>query len=254
MNICFNLQFIQEIIQEIESANLLMYLALVLAYLAYVWSVNRNLNSWKSLFVSFKKDLESQSAWLKNEYFKETYEDKNSYSPSKIIYPLSFESLPEIIRRGVDELPGISEGFINQLSMFNERIIAFNSALDQVKLICSADPIKSEILKDKLNKLGLNKKSVEFSELKSKIFSLKKKNEIFYLAENIRRLHKVIHTELIGNKGKQDGLHYLYSKITKEVNNILNNFDQKRPFFIRHKVFIIEISIPLFALIEFFLK
>lgn len=254
MNICFNSQFIQEIIQEIESINLLTYLALVLAYLAYIRSVNRNFDSWKSLFVSFKKDLESQSAWLKNEYFKETYKDKNSYSPSKIIYPLSFESLPEIIRRGVDELPGISEGFINQLSIFNERVIAFNSALDQVKLICSADPIKSEILKDKLNELGLDKKSVEFGELKSKIFSLKKKDEIFYLAENIHRLHKVIHTKLIGNKSRQDGLHYLYSKIIKEVNNILDNFDQKRPFFIRHQAFIIATSISLFVLIEILLK
>lgn len=246
----FNLQFIQ----EIKSTDLLAYSALILAYIAYVWSVNRNLDSWKSLFVSFKKDLESQEEWLRSEYFKETYKEKYSYSPSKIIYPLSFESLPEIIRRGVNELPEMSEEFINHLSMFNERVIAFNSALDEVKLICSADPIKSEILKDKLNELGLDKESVEFDELKKKIFSLKKREEIFNLAENIHRLHKVIHTELIGNKSKQDGLHYLYSKIVKEVKNILDNFDKKRPFFIRYQRYLILISILLFVLIEVLLK
>lgn len=250
MNICTILQFLQ----KIKSDDLLTYLAFLLAYIAYTWSVNRDLDSWKSLFISFKNDLESQKAWLATEYFEETYKDKNSYNPYKIIFPLSFESLPEIIRRGVAELPGISEKFVNELSLFNERIIAFNSALDHIKKVYSSDPVMSEKLKDKLNDLGLDKKDVEFDNFKKEIFELKKKEEIYYLAENIRRLNRIIHVKLIGNKDKKDKLHYLYSEIKKELKNILDNFDRKRPSFIRYKWLLIGLSVPLFLLIEVFLK
>jgi len=58
MNICV----IFQLFQEIRSADLLTYLALFLAYVAYVWSVNRDFDSWKSLFISFKNDLKSQRA------------------------------------------------------------------------------------------------------------------------------------------------------------------------------------------------
>ena len=248
--ICFSFEFIQ----EITTSGLLTYLALVLAYVAYTWSVNRDFDSWKSLFISFKNDLESQEAWLASEYFKETYEDKNSYNPYKIIFPLSFESLPEIIRRGVAEYSWISRKFINQLSLFNERIIAFNSLLDHMKKVVSANPTISEKLKDKLNDLGLDKNSVRFDELKKKIFELKKDDETLYLAENIHRLNRIAHVKLIGNKNKKDKLHYLYCEITKELENILNNFDKKRPFFIRYKWLLIGLSVPLFIIIEVLLK
>ena len=62
-----------QLILEIRSGDLLKYLALVLAYIVYTWQVNRDFKSWKSLFVSFKKDLESQKKWLENEYFEGKY-------------------------------------------------------------------------------------------------------------------------------------------------------------------------------------
>lgn len=250
MNICINLFYLK----IFRSTDLLTYLALILAYIALVWSVNRDLKAWKSLFISFKNDLEAQAGWLQNEYFNGKYEEKESYSPSKIIYPLSFESLPEIIRRGVAELSGISEDFIKNLSIFNERILAFNSALDQVIQVCSTDPIKSEKLIDMLNEIGLDKHDVSFNEFKTKIYKLKKKEDLLYLAENIRRLHKVIHVALIGNKNKHDGLHFLFSEINIEVNNIISNFDKKRPMFIRYSWLYILLSLPIFILIEFSLK
>lgn len=247
MNICFNINFLQ----EIKSGDLLTYLALLLAYIAYSWSVNRDLNSWKSLFVSLKADLDYAGQWLASEYSKETYQDKTSFSPRKIILPLSFESLPEIIRRGVAEFNWISTEFLNNLSLFNERVAAFNLMLDQVRKVVSSNPVLTEKLNDQLSELGLyNEEKPEFNEFKEKIRELKKDNEVFYLAENIRRLNRVIHADLIGNKNSKDKLHYLYTKIREELEIILENFDKKRPFFIRFKWLMVLLSIPIFLLIE----
>jgi len=212
--------------------------------------VNRDHKSWKSLFISFKNDLSSQRAWLGSEYFADTYRDKNSFNPYKIIFPLSFESLPEIIRRGIAEFSWIPKQFINLLSLFNERIVAFNSLLDQIKKINSADPIKTEKVKEKLNELGLEDENIGFDELKIKIKEQKESEEILYLAENNRRLNKLVHVNLIGNGANDDKLYFLYSKIDRELDNILNIFDKKRPWFIKYKWLIIIISIILFYLIE----
>mgnify|MGYP001578078388 FL=1 len=250
MNICFNLNFIK----DIESTNLLTYLALILAYVAYAWSVRRDFDSWKSLFISFKNDLEGQKSWLRNEYFEATYKDKTSFHPSKIIFPLSFESLPEIIRRGVAEYRWIPSIFIERLSLFNERVIAFNSFLDHIKRIISSDPIATERLIDKLNDMGVEDNRVEFDDFKNKIRNLKKTDADFYLAENIRRLNRAIHVKLIGNKGEEDRLHFLYTEIIRELENIIIKFDNQKPFFIKYKWFLIVLSVPLFLVIETFLK
>lgn len=250
MSICLNLHFLS----EIKSGDLLTFLALLLAYIAYTWSVNKSLEAWKSLFVSFKTDLNSQKAWLANEYFKETYKDKNSFSPCKIIFPLSFESLPEIIKRGASEFSWLSSEFIDRLSLFNERVVAFNDLLDYIRKSITADPIVSERLKDKLNNLGLDENKVEFDELEKKILKAKKTDTDFYLAEQIRKLNIVVHVSMIGNKSMEDKLHHLYFEINSELDDILNNFDKKKPFFIKYKWLIILFSIVLFTLIEVFLK
>jgi hypothetical protein len=250
MNFCVNLQFLQ----DIRSADLLTYLALLLAYIAYAWSVNRDLDAWKSLLVSFKSDLENQKSWLASEYFSETYKDKNSFNPYKIIFPLSFESLPEIIRRGVAEFSWISRKFINQLSLFNERVIVFNDLLDHLKKSITANPILSERLKDKLNDLGLDKESVEFDDLKNKVLEAKKTDEDFFLAEQIRRLNRFVHVKIIGNKNNEDKLHFLYFEINQELDYILKSFDRKRPSFVKHRLIIILVTVPVFFFIELFLK
>ena len=154
----------------------------------------------------------------------------------------------------MEKLPDMSEEFINQLSIFNERIIAFNSMLDQLKKINSANPITTERLIGKLNDLGINESSVEFDDFKKKIFQLKNTEEILHLAENNRRLNRVVHVNLIGNKNKQDKLHCLYCGISDEVERILNNFDRTRPYFVRFKWLFVVISVPLFLLIETVLR
>lgn len=250
MNICLNLQFLS----EIKSGDLLTFLTLILAYIAYVWSVNRDLEAWKSLFISFKNDLDSQKSWLGSEYFEETYKDKNSFNPYKIIFPLSFESLPEIIRRGVAEFSWLSNEFTKRLSLFNERVIAFNDLLDHIKKTVTADPVITKRLKDKLNDLGLDKGSIEFDDLKKKIFEAKKTDADYYLAEQVRRFNRIVHVDMIGNKSKEDKLHCLYSKIDEELDKILKDFDKKKPFFIKYKWPIILLSPIFFVLIELLLK
>lgn len=242
-------------LKEIRSADLLTYFVLLLAYIGYIWSINRDLKSWKSLLLSLKSDLKSQEPWLGGSgYFQETYNDKASFSPQKIVFPLSFESLPEIIRRGAKELSNISNKFIGNLSLFNERIVAFNSALDHVKKIISSNPIMSEKLNEKLKKLGIKKEEVEFNYFKNKIRELKKEDDVFYLAENIRRMHRMIHVELIGNKNKKDRLNYLHHEITEELEKILKKFDKQKPVFIKYQHSIIIFSLFLFFVIEMFLK
>lgn len=244
------LSFIVQIFQKIRSTDLLTSLALLLAYIAYTWSVNRDLDAWKSLFVSFKNDLESQRSWLVNEYYGERYKDKDSFNPYKIIYPLSFESLPEIIQRGVAEFSWIPPTFIKQLSLFNERVIAFNDLLDHIKKSVTANPILSEKLKDKLNELGLHEGTIKFDDFKKDISKRKKEDNILYLAEQIRRLNRIVHVNLISNRENKDKLHFLYYQINSELENILTNFDKKRPFFIRWKWLFVLLSILSFILIE----
>lgn len=237
----------------INSSDLLTYLALVLAYSAYVWSVERDFQSWKSLFISIKKEMETHKSWLSGEYFLKTYKDKNSYLPSKIIYPLSFTSIPEIIRRGASENPKISNDFIGLLSIFNERVNAFNSVLEQIRICSSSNPLLSEELIDKLKLIGLEDKNVSYEDFKKKIFSLKKKDKTYFLAENLHRLNKVIHLDLIGNK-KNGMLNFLYQKIDNDLNHILNSFEDQKPFFIKYKNLIILLSVVMFIFIEILLK
>ena len=241
---------LSDLIGVIKSGDFLTYLGIVLAYIAYTWSVNRDLDSWKSLFISFKIDLEAQQRWLSTPYREGKYEDKQSYSPKKLVFPLSFESLPEIIRRGADGLPFVPSEVINRLSIFNERITAFNSALKQVQLIVTADPVKTEKLIDLLNEMEIDKEKVLFDKFKKKIIDGKKDNELLYIAENIRRIHKIIHTKLIGDENRSDGLYSLYSKIYPEILNITKNFDEQRPSFIKNKIWIICLSFFLFIAIE----
>lgn len=241
-------------LKEIKSTDLLTYSALLVALLAYCRSINRDLESWKSLLVSFKNDLKSQGGWLSNEYFEETYKDNMNYYPFKIIFPLSFESLPEIIRRGVAEFQWISDKFINNLSLFNERVVAFNSVLDHLKKVIAVNPLMTEKLIGKLSELCINNGDVEFDDLKKKINELKKDDEIFYLAENIRRLNRLVHVKLIGNKNKKDMLHYLHSEITEELESILKNFESKKPWYIRYEWVFIVISFAIFIFIELYFK
>lgn len=140
-------------------------LILIFAFLVHAQYIDNDFRSWKSLFISFKNDLKGQKEWLNSEYFPETYKDKNTFNPFKIIFPLSFESLPEIIRKGVAQFTWISEEFMLNLSMFNKRVIALNSLLENVKLTVTANPVLSQKLYEKIAD-GLKNDKVSYDDLK----------------------------------------------------------------------------------------
>lgn len=125
----------------------------------------------------------------------------------------------------------------------------------QVRLIAPDRPgIGLSDIKPERTLLDFPDDIVELADqLKLKIFKGKKADEVLYLAENIRRLNKIIHVELIGNKSTNIGLNYWYSVILEEV-LFLDKFDKNRPFFIRLKKELILISTLLFIFIEIFLR
>lgn len=59
---------------------------------------------------------------------------------------------------------------------------------------------------------------------------------------------------MIGNKNKEDKLHYLYCEITRGLDIVLENFDTMRPFFIKQKWVIILLTLPFFMILELLLK
>lgn len=253
MEICLDLEFVQ----KIKSQDLLTYLALVLAYLAYVWSINRDLNAWQSLFISFKEELNLFGNWLGGEGYGSSseYRDKNSYSPYNIIFPLSFVALPEIIRKGPKEFNWIRKEFSEQLSVFNNRVAAFNSVLDRIKHVCSANPVLSEQLYNKLRKLGLKERDedLSFENFIQQIKEMQNKEnelEMAFLADSIRRLNVILHTSLISDKSRSDMLHSGLISIQNEIDLIITKFDDHRPWFVRWQIPIILASLGIFLLIE----
>ena len=255
MSIYFNFESSTDLV-----GHLLTFIALLLAYIGYAWSVDRDLKSTEALFLSLKEDLDYFQYWLgKDGYTKSKYKDKNSFCPVKVIFPLSLEVLSEITRRGSVSLPGIPRGFNGHLALFNERIMAFNSALEHIKTASSANPVMTERLHEKLVALGLRKTEDELSyeAFKKSIEDLKADKlteDLYYLATNIRRLNYNVHVDLIANKEKTDKLNYLYIEIKKELGIILTNFDKNKPFIIWGRPLIIVGSIVTFFVVEYFLS
>lgn len=248
-----NLQCINIIKSDVDLGGILTLIALLLAFFAYRWSVIRYFQSWKSLFISFKKDLDSQKSWLSTSYPHFSY--KEAYDPGKIIFPLSFTSLPQIISKGLAELPNIPNDFINQLSLFNERIVAFNSLLENIKQVVTANPVLTQKMEYRLLDMGLDDEAVSFEQFEINLEKLIKKDsqneekEVYYLAKNIQSLNITIHTKLISTPDKLDRLHGLYLKIDSQVEKIINTFDKNIPFYIKINWLVPVILILLSALL-----
>lgn len=248
-----------ELFNDIDCiSHLLTFIALVLAYVGFVWSVKKDFDSLYALLLSFQDDLKYAESWLgRDGYTKETYKDKKSFSPVKVIYPLAFESLSEIIRKGVGGSSGITRDFSEKLALFYERIIAFNSILDNQRMISCANPVLTERLQEKLNELGIKKDEEElsFESFKKSIEALKEdKNseELYYFATDVRRTNYNLHVELIANEYNLDRLNYLYKEIRKELDLILLNFRKKQPPFVYYWPSFVTVSIILFVGIEYF--
>src|SRR3972149_5004055 len=123
--ICVHIGFLK----TLTVGNILTYLALLLAFLAYRKSVRDRHATWKLLLNSFKSELEAQKAWLSTPYTKDVQE-KSFFNPSRTVFKISFESAKEIARSGISVFDKIDTEFNTQVAQFNQRVVTFNALLD----------------------------------------------------------------------------------------------------------------------------
>lgn len=241
-------------LDKIKSQDLLTFGALVLAYFAYSKSIDDKYDSWKSLLLSLKADLDSQSQWLSTEYREESYRDKTAFSPRKIIFPLTFESLQEIIRRGASDF-NFSDEFINKISIFNERIDTFNKLLEQQRLTVSANSDLTQRTSYILDRIGALDAAVLYEDFINSFKKLRDSNpDCYNLAERIFTLNKTIHVDIISNANNKSGLHNIYSYLQKEINTKIDNSQKLKPWYIRFRWAVLIVTIIIFFFVEAILK
>ncbi len=228
---------------------------MLLAYIAYVKSVGDKYRSWRSLLLSLKADLESQASWLSTEYFQDSYKDKWSYSPGKTVYALSFESLKEMIRRGVSDSDVLPLELNSKFSIFYNRIEAFNQMLSYQQRMIANNPGLNVKLNLRLNEFGLMNSDVTEFEFENKLNSLKQESiDLYGLTMQLRAVNEAIHVKLIGNRSQNSSLSYLYQVIYDNLSKILvdNEYQRLIPWYIRYMGRIVIISFIAFYLIERF--
>jgi len=202
-----------DITSRLEGQNLIAFIALFLAYLAYRKSIYDEFKSWIDLIKSFKSELDYASAWIGNSY---SSAHADWYDPSKLVYPLTFESVKAILQKGRPPF-FIGEEFLKKLAIFNERIHAFNHLLNA--------QINNYIFNDSNKQLT--------------------KEKAFFI-------NKVIHLQLIGNLNTGT-LYFFHRYFDKEVSVILSIWKYKIPWHIKYPFLVFFISFFIYVIIDFYL-
>lgn len=249
------INFICFYLSSIKSGDLITFIAFTLAFFAYRKSILDKYDSWKALLKSFLDELKTQSFWIGGIYVNSL--DKEWFSPNKIVFELSFESALEIARRGISDARVISKEIYQQISLFNERIVAFNQQLNYQMHAITTNPALSGSLQDFLENNGLKKRTVLFPAFSLAIDTLQKsKNrtdrEMYFLAHRLYLVNNTIHNQLIGNSGQPDSLNYLYNSLQQEISGKLGDYEKKLPIFIRRSTF--SLMIVLFCLLFLFIE
>lgn len=249
------INFICFYLSSIKSGDLITFVAFTLAIFAYRKSILDKYDSWKALLQSFLDELQTQFSWIGGIYVNS--QDKEWFSPNKIVFKLSFESALEIARRGISDARIISKELYHQISLFNERIEAFNQQLDYQMCTITTNPALSGSLQDFLENNGLKKQTVLFPAFSLAIDNLQKsKNrtdrEMYFLAHRLYLVNNTIHNQLIGNSGQPDSLNYLYNSLQQEISGKLEDYEKKLPIFIRRLTF--SLMIILFCLLFLFIE
>lgn len=202
--------------------------ALFLATKAYVSSEKLKYENIKSLLLSFKKELEFQSAWINGNY-PESFSDKEWFSPNKIVHVLSFETGKEILKRGVINKNFIDDNFYEILSRFIERIDAFNNTIIfQQNLISSNTSISQKLI----NFLKENKNN-DFCDLKLKFYSNNIESDEILLARALYQGNHVIHIQLIGDGTQNIHLQFMYKKLNEYIDEFVKDYEKRIPFWFR---------------------
>lgn len=242
-------------LEKVKSSDLLTFIALVLAYFAYVKNVEDKYKSWKSLLVSLKADIDCQSPWLFSSYSHVSILPKVWYSPAKVVYPLVFDSLKEIIRRGASDSSVLPPELNNLLSIFNERIEAFNQLLEHHRKLVTSNSTQSHNLQKILEGLGLSDSAVSDQEFNQRVISIKNTdNESYALSQNIAGINNALHAGLIGSDADKSSLNSLVLEINSTITEKLGNFSKIMPWFVKYKWYILFLWVIIFFLIENYLK
>lgn len=233
--------------------NILTFLAFIFAYLAYAKSIEDKYDSRRSLLKSFLDEINTMQVWLGNEYKDNDY-DKHFYNPSKQVFKLTTVAAEEIVRKGINDDRIINRTYRDKLALFIERILAFNTAIDRISQISTANPTLSEQLRFTLKNFGLFDPDITTTVFETNLKKDKKFNDPnnleYLLCEQIFRQNKVIHQDLISNRAVQDRLNFLYFYLKKETKNIIDKLDRKvlLPWFIKYKLLNIIILIAFFII------
>lgn len=233
---------------SVKTGDLLALVALMLALIAYRKSVLDKYESWKALLQSFLDELNTQSPWIDGVYANA--HEKNWFSPNKIVFKLSFESALEISRRGISDSKIISKEMYGKISLFNERVVAFNQQLDYQMHTITSNPRISGDLLEYLEEEGLSRDKVSFPRFSLAVDNLEKNKatkEQYHLATSLYNINNTIHNQLIGNGLGEDSLSFLYQYLKAEIEEKLKDYEQNIPWYFKRKNLFTIVIVMLFV-------
>jgi len=245
------------LLNKIELQNLLTYIGIILAYLAYSKVIEDKFDSWKSLLQSFWDELNTMHNWIGGEYKENDY-DKNFFNPNKQVFKLTTITAEEITRRGINDINIISKKYRDKLALFIERIAAFNSAIDNVSRISTANPVLSQRLRNKLIDFGLFNPDVTTTQFEKNISddTKSKNSDEILLMKQVFSGNKAVHQVLINEIVNEDRLSYLYKYLKEKTDKIIDKLSKKEllPWYVKHKGLVLLGSLIFYLVLEYFLK
>lgn len=201
-------------LQHYDAQNVIAFVALVLAYLAYKKSIIDEYKSWLDLSKSFQRELNIAKEWIGSSY-KDNILPKWD-DPSKFVYPLTSEAAKAMIWKGHPPKNIFSEKFIDSLSWYNERIQAFNFILMQ----------QGQNYVVNQSKKKASDKSIW--------------------------INNVIHNDLIGSD-KEWHLNHLYHYLECELKTISERGLSNIPWYLKYSNIILSISVFVFLTLDFYI-
>lgn len=242
-------------IQKIfDTTDLLTFLAFLLAYLAYVKAIEDKYDSWKALLSSFKFELITMHMWLSTQYFSNTY-DKYHYSPRKQVYQLTTVAAKEIVRKGINDIDLLNTKVSDKISLFIERIHAFNASIEHHSRLTTSNPTLSESLLNILIDKGLTNPQVNLHTFEHAIYTDNFKNTNEYkLMLLIKSSNENIHQGLISTRNQEDRLCFLYYYLKDETEKIIQKIESKKIFewYVKYKIGITIGAIVIYIILQVF--
>lgn len=212
------MNYLFTILGKLQTQNIIAITALILAYLAYRKSIMDEYRSWLDLFKAFKHELNYAKNWIGNSYNNSTNYEWTK--PSKFVYPLTDETVKALIWKGHPPKGLFSDEFFDKLSIYNERIEAFNHFL---------------------NIQGLNYASTKFET----------EDEGEKCKTN--HINSIIHNEFIGDNGEYH-LHHLHEYFQCEL-KIIERFGLAMlPWYSKYPKIIIIVTVIIYLVVDYFVS